>query len=103
MLIAKETDKNPSTYGKASVVDSDWLQFPTLSEVFQGSPRSVIARLEAKHKEFRTLAETGSRTEWVRARLISASYAHACALLRELEQVQMDLAKNRQLSPVKAR
>jgi hypothetical protein len=103
MLTAKETVKKPSTRGKALVVAPDWLQFPTLSKVFQDSPRLTIARLEAKHNEFRALAETGLPTERVRARLISVSYAHACALLRELDQAQLELAKNKQLSPAKAR
>ena len=76
---------------RSSTVLPDWMKFPTLAEVFDGSPSKTIAHLTAKHKEYQSLEVTGTAADRVRARLISASYARTCALLQELETAQAEL------------
>jgi hypothetical protein len=66
----------------------DWLNFPTLAEVFNGNPSKTIAHLMAKHKEYQSLETSGTAADRVRARLISVSYARTWALLQELETLQ---------------
>ena len=69
----------------------EWMNFPTLAEVFEQSPSKAIAYLTEKHNEYQALEALGTATNQIRARLISASYARTCALLQELEAKQAEL------------
>jgi hypothetical protein len=93
-LMPRENKTNTATsQGRSSTILPDWMKFPTLAEVFDESPSNMIAHLTAKHKEYQSLEVTGSAADRVRARLISASYARTCALLRELDTAQTELNK----------
>lgn len=74
----------------------DWLKFPTLAEAFEESPVRIIAHLETRRKEYQSLEANGTAADRVRARLISASYARTCALLQELNEMQVASDKNKQ-------
>jgi hypothetical protein len=102
------TDKSAKTEeAKTQVqpasIQVDWLNFPTLEGVFEHSPDKMIAHLEARHKEYQALESSGAAADKVRARLISASYARTCELLRALETAQAEIIKNHATEAAKPR
>ena len=93
MQTSNSANKHDSSDAKTTIAQADWFKFPMLEKVFEHSPDDMITHLEAKHKEYQSLEESGTPADRVRARLISASYARTCELLRELEAAQAEIMK----------
>jgi hypothetical protein len=85
MLTKKTENRTADQMEQLTTGLPDWLQFPTLGKVFEGSPSSVIEKLEAKRQALQVITSGASGRDQIRARLAAASYVHACALLRELQ------------------
>lgn len=93
MQTSNSANKHDAPDAKTTIAQADWFKFPTLEKVFEHSPDSMIAHLEARRKEYQSLEESGTPADRVRARLISAGYARTCELLRELEAAQAEIMK----------
>jgi len=86
-------EKKANVAGSSSATVPDWMNFPTLVEVFRASPSETIAHLAARRNEYEAQSTTGKAADRVRNRLIYQSYARTSELLQELEERRQEILK----------